>query len=106
MTTLALIAAACIWFAAGYLAAEIVRVARRIATLDRAEATLADGDELLCINAAESPAATHRSWEGDEPQRRGRSASQEGRRARPEQQPQPFRHQARLTGARVGLVPE
>ena len=40
MTTLALIAAACIWFAAGYLAA-----------LDRAESTLADGDELLCINA-------------------------------------------------------
>ena len=51
MTTLALIAAACIWFAAGYLAAELVRVARRIATLDRAESTLADGDELLCINA-------------------------------------------------------
>ena len=30
------------------------------------------------------------------PQRWGRSASQEGRHARPEQQPQPFRHQARL----------
>lgn len=51
MTTLALIAAACIWFAAGYLAAELVRVVRRIATIDRAESTLSDGDELLCINA-------------------------------------------------------
>lgn len=51
MTTLALIAAACIWFAAGYITAELVRVVRRIATLDRAESTLADGDELLCINA-------------------------------------------------------
>ena len=35
MTTLALIAAACIWFAAGYLAAELVRVVRRIATVFR-----------------------------------------------------------------------
>lgn len=51
MTTLALIAAACIWFAAGYITAELVHVVRRIATLDRAESTLADGDELLCINA-------------------------------------------------------
>lgn len=51
MTALALIAAACIWFAAGYLAAELVRVVRRIATIDHAESTLADGDELLCINA-------------------------------------------------------
>ena len=51
MTTLALIAAACIWFAAGYITAELVRVVRRIANLDRAESTLADGDELLCINA-------------------------------------------------------
>ncbi len=51
MTTLALIAAACIWFAAGYITAEFVRVVRRIATLDRAESTLAGGDELLCINA-------------------------------------------------------
>lgn len=51
MTNLALIAAACIWFAAGYLTAELVRVVRRIATLDRAKSTLADGDELLCINA-------------------------------------------------------
>lgn len=51
MTTIALIAAACIWFAAGYLAAEFVRVVRRIATIDRAESTLAEGDELLCINA-------------------------------------------------------
>ena len=51
MTTLALIAAACIWFAAGYITAELVRVVRRIATIDRAESTLADGDELLCINA-------------------------------------------------------
>ena len=48
---LALIAAACIWFSVGYLAAELVRAARRIATIDRAESTLADGDELLCINA-------------------------------------------------------
>ena len=51
MTTIAPIAAACIWFAAGYLAAELVRVVRRIATIDHAESTLADGDELLCINA-------------------------------------------------------
>ena len=51
MTTLALIAAACIWFAAGYITAELVRVMRRIATIDHAESTLADGDELLCINA-------------------------------------------------------
>lgn len=51
MTTIALIAAACIWFAAGYITAELVRVVRRISTLDRAESTLADGDELLCINA-------------------------------------------------------
>ena len=51
MTTIALIAAACIWFAAGYLAAELVRVVRRIATIERAGSTLADGDELLCINA-------------------------------------------------------
>lgn len=51
MTTLALIAAACIWFAAGYITAELVRVVRRIATIDHAESTLADGDELLCINA-------------------------------------------------------
>ena len=51
MTILALIAAACIWFAAGYITAELVRVVRRISTLDRAESTLADGDELLCINA-------------------------------------------------------
>ena len=51
MTTIALIAAACIWFAAGYLAAELVRVVRRIATIDRAESTLTDGDELLCENA-------------------------------------------------------
>lgn len=51
MTTLALIAAACIWFAAGYITAELVRTVRRIATIDRAESTLADGDELLCINA-------------------------------------------------------
>ena len=51
MTTLALIAAACIWFAAGYLAAELVRVAKRLINIDRAESTLADGDELLCINA-------------------------------------------------------
>ena len=49
--TLALIAAACIWFAAGYITAELVRTVRRIAALDRAESTLADGDELLCINA-------------------------------------------------------
>lgn len=51
MTTLALIAAACIWFTAGYLAAELARIVRRIATIDHAESTLADGDELLCINA-------------------------------------------------------
>ena len=51
MTILALIAAACIWFAAGYITAELVRVVRRISTLDRSESTLADGDELLCINA-------------------------------------------------------
>ena len=51
MTTLALIAAACIWFAAGYLAAELVRVAKRLINIDRAESTLADGDELLCENA-------------------------------------------------------
>lgn len=51
MTTLALIASACIWFAAGYIAAELARVVRRIAAIDRAESTLADGDELLCINA-------------------------------------------------------
>ena len=51
MTTLALIAAACIWFAAGYITAELVRVAKRLINIDRAESTLADGDELLCINA-------------------------------------------------------
>lgn len=51
MTTLALIAAACIWFAAGYLTAELVRTFHRIAAMNRAELTLADGDELLCINA-------------------------------------------------------
>lgn len=51
MTTLALIAAACIWFAAGYIAAELVRTVRRLIAIDRAESTLADGDELLCINA-------------------------------------------------------
>lgn len=51
MTTLDLIAAACIWFAAGYITAELVRVAKRLINIDRAESTLADGDELLCINA-------------------------------------------------------
>lgn len=51
MTTLALIAAACIWFAAGYITAELVRVAKRLINIDRAESTLADGDELLCENA-------------------------------------------------------
>lgn len=51
MTTLALIAAACVWFAAGYITAELVRVAKRLINIDRAESTLADGDELLCINA-------------------------------------------------------
>ena len=51
MTTLALIAAACIWFAAGYITAELVRVAKRLINMSRAESTLADGDELLCINA-------------------------------------------------------
>ena len=49
--TLALIAAACIWFAAGYITAELVRVAKRLINIDRAESTLADGDELLCENA-------------------------------------------------------
>ena len=51
MTTLALIAAACIWFAAGYITAGLVRTFHRIAAMNRAELTLADGDELLCINA-------------------------------------------------------
>ncbi len=51
MTTIALIAAACIWFAAGYITAELVRVAKRLINIDRAESTLADGDELLCENA-------------------------------------------------------
>ena len=51
MTTIALIAAVCIWFAAGYISAELVRTAKRLINIDRAESTLADGDELLCINA-------------------------------------------------------
>ena len=69
MTTLALIAAACVWFAAGYLAAEIVRTVRRIATLDRAESTLADGDELLCINATVFRERTGEIawWDNDKP---------------------------------------
>lgn len=48
MTTIALIAAACIWFAAGYITAELVRTAKRLINMSRAESTLADGDELLC----------------------------------------------------------
>lgn len=48
MTVLAPIAAACIWFAAGYITAELVRVAKRPTNMSRAESTLADGDELLC----------------------------------------------------------
>jgi hypothetical protein len=51
MTTLALIAAACIWFTAGYITAELVRVAKRLINMSRAESTFADGDELLCENA-------------------------------------------------------
>lgn len=51
MTTLALIATACIWFTAGYITDELVRVARRMINMSRAESTLADGDELLCENA-------------------------------------------------------
>lgn len=49
--TLALIAAECIWFAAGYITAELVRVTKRRININRAESTLADGDELLCENA-------------------------------------------------------
>ena len=69
MTTLALIAAACIWFAAGYLAAEIVRVAKRLINIDRAESTLADGDELLCINATVFRERTGEIawWDNDKP---------------------------------------
>ena len=51
MTTIALIVAECIWFAAGYINAELVRVTKRRININRAESTLADGDELLCENA-------------------------------------------------------
>ena len=69
MTTLALIAAACIWFAAGYITAELVRVAKRLINIDRAESTLADGDELLCINATVFRERTGEIawWDNDKP---------------------------------------
>ena len=69
MTTLALIAAACIWFAAGYITAELVRVAKRLINIDRAESTLADGDELLCINATVFRERTGEIawWDNDNP---------------------------------------
>jgi len=51
MTTLTLIAAACIWFAAGYITAELARTAKRLINMSCAKSTLADGDELLCENA-------------------------------------------------------
>ena len=72
MTTLAMIAAACIWFVTGYLTAELVRVVRRIATIDRAESTLADGDELLCINATVFRERTGEIawWDNDKPMER------------------------------------
>lgn len=72
MTTLALIAAACIWFAAGYITAELVRVAKRLINIDRAESTLADGDELLCINATVFRERTGEIawWDNDKPMER------------------------------------
>lgn len=69
MTPLALIAAACIWFAAGYITAELVRVAKRLINIDRAESTLADGDELLCENATVFRERTGEIawWDNDKP---------------------------------------